>query len=165
MCRKALNGEPANSYLDDLESFYWVLFFIVCVQDGPGLSSSRQALWPDIQLLVTDNCKAAALSKKDHFSRPFDLPLASFWGQPVVRLMRNFNLFIHKRILAADTAMELGQDPPSHDPGADYNELSCYFSRAIQELVMPSPRNDPVMETYETKRYRAKFLDPLTRRV
>jgi len=165
MCQNALHGEPANSHLDDLESFYWVLFFIVCVQDGPGLSSSRQALWPDIQLLVTDNCKAAALAKKDHFSRPFDQPLASFGGQPVVRLMRNLHLFIHKRILTADTAMELGQDPPSHDPGADYNEISCYFSRAIQELVMPSSCNDPVMETDEMKRYGANFLDPLTRRV
>ena len=158
MCRNALAGTPANSHLDELESFYWVLFFIVCVHDGPGLCLSRQALSPDMELILADNCKAAARAKKDHFSRPFDLPLASFWGEPVVRLMRNLHLFIHKRILAEGTAIELGQDPPSHDPGADYNEISRHFSLAIQEIVMPRPRNDPLMETIETKRYRADFL-------
>ena len=38
MCRNELVGESANSHLDNLESFYWVLCFIICVDGGPGPS-------------------------------------------------------------------------------------------------------------------------------
>ena len=144
MCRNALDGKLANSHLDDLESFYWVLCFIVCVDYDPGLSSARQAVSPEMTLFVVENCKAASLAKHHHFSRPFGLPLASFWGQSVVRLMRNLHLFFHKRTVAQDAAMDLGQDPPPHDPGADYKEISSYFDLAIKELGRPDPGSDSV---------------------
>src|SRR5882724_10278977 len=99
MCRNALNGKPADSHLDDLESFYWVLCFIVCVHDDPGPSSARQAMSPEMTLFVVENCQAASLAKHHHFSRPFGLALVSFWEKSVVRLMRNLHLFFHKRIV------------------------------------------------------------------
>ena len=153
MCRKALLGEPANSHLDDLESFYWILCFFLSVHHGPGLSSSQPVLSPEMKLLVTVDCESAAHSKKNHFSEPFGLPLAALWGRSVVRFMRNLHLFFRKRIFAQEAVVEFGQDPPPHDPGADYKEILCYFSLAIQEHAPYTQ-----METIETKRYRAGFL-------
>src|SRR5882724_13075068 len=160
MCKNALGGKPANSHLDDLESFYWVLWFIVCFHDGPGLSSSQPVLSPEMNLLVIVNCKSAARSKRNHFALPFGLPLATFWGGGVLRLMRNLHWFFHKRILEQEDAMEFEQDPPPRDPCADYKEIVSYFSLAIKELV-PNPGDTlcTLMETIETKRYRAGFHD------
>ena len=163
MCRKALLGQPANSHLDDLESFYWVLCFIICSHHGPGLSSSQLVLSPEMKLLVTADCESAARSKRLHFSGPFELPLASFWGRSVLHLMRNLHIFFRNRILAQETAHKLGLDPPPNEPGADYTEFSGYFSLAIQELMTPEPDNavcmllTPVMDTIETKQYSAGF--------
>jgi len=120
MCRKSLLGESANSHLDDLESFYWILCVFLSVDHGPGLSSSQPVLSPEMQLLVTNNSHSAARSKRSHFDQPFGLPLASFWERSVVRLMRNLHLFFRKRIFAQEAVVEFGQDPPPHDPGADY---------------------------------------------
>src|SRR5882724_8996840 len=83
MCKNALGGKPANSQLDDLESFYWVLCFMVCFHDGPGLSSSQPVMSPEMNLLVIVDGKSAALSERNHFVLPFGpfgLPLAAFWG-------------------------------------------------------------------------------------
>jgi len=157
MCKNALGGKPANSHLDDLESFYWVLCFMVCFHDGPGLSSSQPVLSPEMKLLVTVDFETAAHGKSNHFALPFGLPLASFWGRSIVRLMRNLHLFFHKRILAQEHAEK---DPPPHDPGADYKEILSYFSLAIQELGVPNPDTTcTLMETIETKRYRLGVRD------
>src|SRR5882724_9185378 len=133
MCRKALLGELVNSHLDDLESFYWILCFFLSVHHGPGLSSSQLVLSPEMKLLVTVECESAAHSKKNHFSEPFDLPLASFWGRSIVRLMRNLHMFFRQRFLAQAAVMDLEQGPPTHDPASDYKEIIDYFSLAIQE--------------------------------
>src|SRR5882724_3575217 len=131
MCKNALGGKPANSHLDDLESFYWVFCFIVSVHDGPGLSSSQPVLSPEMKLLVTVDCESAARSKRTHFAGPFELPLSAFGGWGVLRLMRNLHLYFRKRFLAQEAAMELEQDPPPNDPGADYKEILQYFFLAI----------------------------------
>jgi len=148
MCRKALLGESANSHLDDLESFYWILCFFLSVHHGPGLSSSQPVLSPEMKLLVTVDCESAAHSKRKHFSGQFRFPLASFWGSSVVGLMRNLHSFFSKRISAQEAVVEFGQGPPPHDPDADYKEILCYFSLAIQEHAPYTQ-----METNETKLY------------
>jgi len=73
--------------------------------------------------------------------------------------MQNLHLFFCKRFLAQEAANELEQDPPPHDPGADYKEILDYFFLAIHELVVPNPGETlcTLMETIETKRYRAGF--------
>ena len=81
-----------------------------------------------------DNCESAAYSKRTHFSLPFGLPLSSFWGGSVLRLMRNLHLFFYKRFLAQEAVKDWEQDPLPNDPGADYKEILQYFSLAIQEL-------------------------------
>ena len=125
MCRNALFGKSANSYLDDLESFYWVLCFIICVHGGPG--PSRCELSPKMKLLFINNQDAAANAKLDHFETSFKLPISPYFGPPVAELARNLHSFFENRIT-------LG---PAHDLKAvqlDYAEIVGYFASAIKRL-------------------------------
>ena len=125
MCRNALSGRSANSYLDDLESFYWVLCFIICVHGGPG--PSRCELAPEMKLLLINDQYAAATAKVDHFRTPFHLPVAAFFGPPVTELATTLHSFFENR-------------GPVHDLNAaqlDYTEVVGYFAWAIKRLTQP----------------------------
>src|SRR5882724_2830845 len=111
MCRTALLGEPADSHLDDLESFYWVLCFILSAHHGPGLSSSQPVLSPEMKLFVMNNSESAAHSKGNHFALPFGLPLASFWGGVRPPPHAEFTLFLSQAISCTRGRQGIGTKP------------------------------------------------------
>jgi hypothetical protein len=128
MCRNALFGQSANSYLDDLESFYWILCFIICVHGRPG--PSRCELSPAMELLFTTKPQAAANAKEDHFETTFHLPVSPFFGLPIVDLVRKLHGFFRNRII---------QEAAANREAArlDYQEIVGYFASTVNRLRQP----------------------------
>ena len=128
-----------SSHLEDLESLYWLLCFIIAGHSGPDLATCRLApkLWPaDIQLWQTPNAPAAAAAKEGHLRRVFKLTVQQCF-EGLERLVRNLHAFFQARLQDTQTTI------PVADAQKDFREFLGYFSQTIQELESPGDSQLP----------------------
>jgi hypothetical protein len=114
-----------HSYIDDLESFYYVFCWLVCVYDGPGdISSSRLENIPEA-LAALDGQDVEA--KFNHLSEPFDLPVLPWFGDVFRDMMKQLHDLLQKLVSTRSFEYE-------YDPDGDYKEYLKYIDDAIGKL-------------------------------
>jgi serine/threonine protein kinase len=135
------NGlESSHSYLDDLESFYYVLCWLICEYDGPGDVRTSRVTKTLPQLRNLDSKDGA--TKSEHIRNDFDLPIQPWFGQIFQEMAMQLHGFFHRRI---------NPDRPTLDPENDYQEFIGHFMHAIVKLgpesdAMATQRAGPVPE-------------------
>ncbi|KAF8522008.1 hypothetical protein JB92DRAFT_2888933 [Gautieria morchelliformis] len=142
MSRNLLQKKHASShsYLDDLESFYYVLSWLICEYDGPGdVRTSRVTKTPP-QLKKLDSKDGA--TKSEHIRNDFDLPIQPWFGQIFQEMAMQLHGFFQRRT---------NSDRPTLDPERDYQEFIGHFRHAIVKLeleadVVAPQRAAPVPE-------------------
>ena len=123
MSRNLLENRPIHSHLDDLESFYYVLCWLICEYDGPGdVNASRLKKTPQ-QLKDLDSRGGA--KKIEHFQNDFDLPVQPWFGEIFREMTVHLHGFFHCRTKP---------DGPTPDPEHDYEEFISHIRRAIERL-------------------------------
>ncbi|PPR00105.1 hypothetical protein CVT24_008963 [Panaeolus cyanescens] len=128
-----------HEHMDDLESFFWVLVWIVCDQRGP--EKDERQLNPNI--MVRENLqtvlKHAAVHKRGILADHSSLQLQPGWPSPVTTLARKMAGFLHEFVEKkraklsqehkASTVSELREMAPN-----DYKTVLGFFDDAIAEL-------------------------------
>lgn len=161
MSRNILQSRLSHSYLDDLESFYYVLCWLICEYDGPGdVSASRVEKTPK-QLKDLDSKDGA--KKSEHMRNEFELPIRPWFGEIIREMAMHLHSFFHRRTRF---------DAPTWDPGQDYEEFIGHIRHAIERLgpehdVDSAARAEPVSGigldvplTNGLKRNRAEIVAP-----
>jgi len=134
----SLGGFVAGSHLDDLESIYWILCFIIAHHDGPDLATSRLAKTPSVLVgWLSEDEWSAVIAKNSHLTEDFNLPVQD-WFRPLEPLARSLHSFFQSRILARDEARRLGEALPLPDAREDYEKFVAMFSQAIQAVEWPA---------------------------
>jgi Fungal protein kinase len=124
MSRGVLEGENPHTYLEDLESFYFVLCWILMVYSGPHKAKTippKQAAWWDLP--------DSSTLKRGHIGAPrFQLPLEPWFGPCFQTLAsRLFGFFQIRRPIFGDLA-------PPVDPKLDYDEYLGYVQQCILDM-------------------------------
>ncbi|PPQ72397.1 hypothetical protein CVT24_002082 [Panaeolus cyanescens] len=130
-----------HDYLDDLESFFWVLLWITSENFGPAMGTSTEAL--NSEILVRAKMDASpensANFKRTTLSDHETIVLQDGWGAPETELVQRLARFFDKQITAkrrkikkekkASTVAELRDAAPKH-----YRAVFRYFDAAIRQL-------------------------------
>jgi Fungal protein kinase len=124
MSRNVLDGENPHTYIDDLESFYFVLCWILMVYSGPHEARAtppKRALWWDDE--------DSATMKIGHFGREnFRLPVDPWFGPYFKTLAIDLWDFFHVR--CQDTEQPLS----TPDSTKDYDEYLGCVQRCIVDM-------------------------------
>jgi hypothetical protein len=124
MSRNALEGKRPHTYIDDLESFYFVLCWILMVYSGPHkprAAPPKQAVWWDISDSFT--------MKQGHFGRPkFHLPVDAWFGPCFSALAARLYDFFLLRDLSSSEPV------PPNDPKQDYDKYLGHIRQCIIDL-------------------------------
>ncbi|KAF8478768.1 hypothetical protein JB92DRAFT_3133895 [Gautieria morchelliformis] len=139
MSRNILEGKNPHTYIDDLESFYFVLCWILMVYSGPDKPKPktvlpRQAAWWDDE-------DACAMKGGHLASRVFLLPLDTWFGPSFRALAINLCDFFRLRSLGLTKFVSARKD---------YDEYLGYIDQCIkaegwggnEHLSSPSDRPD-----------------------
>lgn len=131
---KVLEGKLSNSHLDELESIYWILVFIVSLHDRLDASLLRMASPTAIRVIeaLEGDAAAGASAKKGYLKADFVIPVLDWSGQPVKKLVEDFHVFLQSRLKAGKTGKVL-----QVDANDDYRTVVGYFHQAIRELESP----------------------------
>jgi hypothetical protein len=129
MSRNVLDGGP-HTYLDDLESFFYVLCSVVSSYKAPGTPTSPP---PDIlegwELPYASDVKHGWI-----ISRSFRLPVSPWFGNSIRTLCVQLHSFFKRRRWDEREALEAGRDPPPHIPSIDYDEFLQHIRHAISDM-------------------------------
>jgi hypothetical protein len=128
MSRKVLLKEGPNTYLDDLESFYYVFCSIVVGYMSPG--APRVPLPAIVKGWAEDY---AWPMKHGHIVKPFDLPVSEWFGGAIRKLCVQLHSFFHTRDWATALAIHEGRDPPHPTPTIDYDEFLSHIRKLFCE--------------------------------
>jgi len=127
----------AHTYLDDLESFVWVLVDITHNFLGPGSESSTTVLrWMQLESTSSPESVRQAFTSKMEFLEKADLDVKPYFGHIFEKLLDNLCSFIRFRYFAEyvpPTINTLWSEILRRSMN-DYEEVLLYFERAIQEL-------------------------------
>jgi len=118
------------TYVDELESFYWILCYIVVLHEGPGLSATRLEATDATRFLAAPiDAKQMATDKKGNLLwKKFVLPVQDWFGEPIQKLTANLHSYFHRRIQEENMAII-----PSRTDYDDYKEFIDYFVEALGE--------------------------------
>jgi len=116
--RNTLLQTPVCSHLDDLESLYYLFFFIIVGHDGPNLAKTRPAKTVPIMETWLLPSLDASTGKGSHLALRFQVQVKE-WYSPVKVLLQNLHEFFRRRI-----SMAGGDDmyPPTENPGSDLED-------------------------------------------
>ena len=135
---------PAHDYLDDLESFLYVLGWICFGYEMPGKPKCPQ---PDFLCGWEDSNPTIASLFKWNFFTAFHLPKMSPWfGKPFKTLLTNFREFLSEEIRRKDRSMDkprLRLQDLKADAAKHYAIVLKYFDEAIKELELEAPSDNP----------------------
>ncbi|KIJ36656.1 hypothetical protein M422DRAFT_261009 [Sphaerobolus stellatus SS14] len=116
-----------HSYLDDLESFYYVFCWLICGYNGPRDSRVKT---PDA--LKALESKDGGESKLLHLQNPFDLPVQSWFGPSIHELAVQLHDFCQSRLEASG---------PCPDADRDYAEYLGHIKDTIVNLAPEEEAN------------------------
>ncbi|KAF5340958.1 hypothetical protein D9611_006035 [Ephemerocybe angulata] len=148
---------PAQDYLDDLESFFYVLCHIVCAFKGPHQPKPLPSVVEDFKLLSP---RTAAAHKRTFLEDGFQPSLycVQYWGPAIKALMAGYQAFLCKIVTekAKIRSEEGNLDGRSARIGEmhacaeqHYNEIDALFQNALATLegerveTILSPGNGP----------------------
>ena len=128
---------PAHNYLDDMESFFYVLCWICFAYDGPGLLIRPQpsflCLWEELNPEIASDSKRAFLHK-------YALPgMSSWFGTTFETLLQNFRKFLDAEISRKDRLMHekaprLSLEDLKADATKHYAIVLGFVGDAIKDL-------------------------------
>ena len=143
MSRNALDPVGPHTYLDDLESFYFVWCWILVAFEGPCKHKAETpkpiALWDH---------PAASTIKYGQFVGEFQLPIASWFGSSLHRLAVHLHQFFEFRFDL------IGKPLSALHPTKDYDEFLAHIRQSITDLeeeTEPTPELPP-SKPFETIR-------------
>jgi hypothetical protein len=139
MSRNVLDAGP-HTYLDDLESFYYVLCWILVVYERP------RAWMAELPELISSWDEPGSSNiKQGLLNHDFNFSVAPWFGGSLRRLIGRLHRFFRFRF-------ELLQKPLSSlDPAKDYDEFLSHIRQGIAEMdeepepvehVSPSPKKE-----------------------
>lgn len=130
MSTNVLEGKKPHDYLDDLESFYFALVYILIMFKRPRCLRREP---PDI--LRQWRGKFAYAAKMGHFIDPtFDLEIADWFGAPFRDLASRLHHHFGSRIRNPKIAKVTGEILPPVDPMKDSDEFLAHIRQAITEV-------------------------------
>jgi Fungal protein kinase len=124
MSGKVLEGKVPHTYLDDLESFYYVLCWILTIYTAPHKARCKPrgiASW-------WDNSMSYQMKIGQIASYSFDLPLEPWFGPCFQKLASSLHKFFHVR------RPSMGDLAPPVDPAKDYDEYLGYIRQCILDM-------------------------------
>jgi Fungal protein kinase len=142
--RNVLEGGP-HTYIDDLESFFYVICFIVAEYKRP-----FTPVRPRSGLMEAWESKFSMQVKHGWITcRSFNVGVSDWFGEPFRKLGASLHSFFERRSWNAREARENGRTPPPQIPSVDYEEFISYIVEAISAIEssvtpLPSPEPSPV---------------------
>jgi len=127
MSRNVLRETGPHTYLDDLESFFFVLCWILVAYQRPGIIRVEM---PDTISLWDD--PGSYLYKIGLLASEFKLPVSPWFGQSLRALLVRLHGFFNKREAL------LGRPPSDPDPVRDYDEFLSHIEQSITDLEQES---------------------------
>jgi hypothetical protein len=129
MSRNVLKGRGPHTYFDDLESFFYVLCWILVAFEGPGLGIA--ALPP---ALSQWDGPASYLTKQGILSDDFELSISPWFGKSLRELAIRLHRFFEFR------GTHSGRPLASLNPAEDYDEFLDHIRQGIADLAAePEP--------------------------
>ena len=123
MSRNALDPVGPHTYLDDLESFYFVWCWILVAFEGPGKPKAETpkhiALWDH---------PASSLIKYSQLNRDLKLPIAPWFGNSLHRLAVHLHGFFEFRFHL------IGKPLSALHPTKHYDEFLAHIQQSITDL-------------------------------
>jgi hypothetical protein len=151
MSRNAHEGKKPHTYIDDLESFYFVICWILMVYSGPHKvrAPPKEAAWWDLP--------EAFIMKQGHFLIPrFQLPIDPWFGPSFEALATRLFDFLRTRGPHRKTLV------PPDDPKRDYDMYldlirQCIFDMEAEDLAAEGQSSTPGKSDVHT------YVQPTTR--
>jgi len=133
-----------HSFIDDLESFFWVYLWIILSQDGPGHENARFDScdlihsWSNVEKEGTslDTIKNLHLSARDQEDEGEFVIMPYFSKPPYVNLFNSLHLFFRRYKLARNKSAKSSEGETDYFPVIDtlYGEVLSFFDSAIDEV-------------------------------
>ncbi|KAF8530000.1 hypothetical protein JB92DRAFT_557978 [Gautieria morchelliformis] len=123
MSGRVLEGKVPHTYLDDLESFYYVLCWILMVHTAPRVQRTPPSI-----ASYWDKSMSHAIKLGQIASYAFDLPLEPWFGSCFQVLASRLHNFFHIR------RPSMGDLAPPVDPNKDYDEYLGYIRQCILDM-------------------------------
>jgi Fungal protein kinase len=141
MSRNVLEGEGPHTYLDDLESFYFVLTWILMVYSGP---RKAKVILPDVAEFWDD--PDSSTLKRGHFGLRRCSVSVDPWFGPCFQALTT-GLFDFFRIRRLD----LGKPLSALNPAKDYAEYigciqQCILDMEVEDLAVEQCQTSPSAE-------------------
>ncbi|KAF8583187.1 hypothetical protein K439DRAFT_1634618 [Ramaria rubella] len=136
MSRNALEGTKPQTYLDDLESFYYVLVYISLVYKGPGLLN-KDLPSPLDEWILPD----AHQYKGGFLADTFTDEVSPWFGKPFQSLVEKLHSVFFKIIVRWVVAQENGHPPPPVDDAEVYATMLSHVREAIDSLAQEDKVN------------------------
>jgi hypothetical protein len=124
MSRNVLEGENPHIYLDDLESFYFVLCWILMVYSGP----HKARVPPPKHASYWDGPKPYVSKAGEILGGYFRLPVDPWFGPCLKALARRLYTFFHIR------CPMYGDLVPPVDSKKDYDEYLGHIQQCILDM-------------------------------
>jgi hypothetical protein len=129
MSRNVLEGQP-HTYIDDLESFFYVLCYVVAGYSRP---VTPKIPLPEI-LDAWNRGFARGVKHGWIITLPFDLEVSSWFGHALRALCVRLHSFFETRNREAREARDEGRIPPRQVASTDYEEFINHIRQAISEM-------------------------------
>jgi len=129
MSGSAIEGEAPHTFLDDLESFYYVMLYIAMVYTAPDRRKE------DLPALLSEWSKPLASDSKPGFLISDSRPKVSVWfGEPFQNLVDRLHS-IFKNIFRQNFSAEFkGQPKPVVNRDEVYDTMISHIRQAIDDL-------------------------------
>ena len=124
MSYKVIDGKGDHTYLDDLQSFYYVLLWILMVYSGP---HKVKAKFPE-DASLWDLPDSFGVKRGDFSWEEYILPVDPWFG-PCFKVLAS-RLFYFFRTRRFDPAKPVS----ALDPGKDYDEYLGYVKQCIVDM-------------------------------
>ncbi|KIJ46125.1 hypothetical protein M422DRAFT_778612 [Sphaerobolus stellatus SS14] len=112
-----------NTYLDDLESFYYVLIYVIVFYEKPGIPQKTRP-----EILQEWEGPRAFESKEQHFSLPFNIKVPDYMGKAMECLASNMHAFF------VSNSSRQGEIASPTARRAHYSSILKHFESAISMI-------------------------------
>ncbi len=129
MSRNALEGKEVHSCMDDLESFYYVLVFIVLAYSGP--KSPKDSI---VSPLDDWRRPLAFKAKEGYFFFDFKYKLSDWFGAPFKNLAIQLHSIFKTHLIQRFIAEHQNTSQPVLDPAHVYDQFLAFTRCAIEEV-------------------------------
>jgi hypothetical protein len=132
MSRNVLDATGPHTYLDDLESFYYVFCYILGAYERPGTGKAELP-----RLLSLWDHPGASDFKEGLFNQDFQLPVAPWFGESLHQLAIRLHRFFDFRYKS------VGKPLSSLNSAKDYDEFLSHILQGLADLEKEfEPAND-----------------------